>query len=357
MLRNAFRNTVALACYGSGTLAFYERLVGRSLTILAYHRVLPAEQKVAYFDPELAVTPETFREHCVVLGKHYTVLPLAAAVDALKTEPRTSLSDRPLAAVTFDDGYRDNLIYAAPVLEQNGLRATFFPVADLVGSNVPPWYDRAARALMSLARRGSIDKIWRELEQEYSLGTSFSWKQRPAPVNDAIAASKRLGPDQRKALLQRVEMEAGRTADWRTEDLIMDFTELRRLDAQGHEIGSHGCSHEILTGLGDARLVHEVTDSRKLLEAGLDRSVRSFSYPNGNVDERVSRAVQNAGYQFAVTTETGSNNEPDNPYLLKRWFIDETRLRGVIPRVSNALLRMELCGLADRVFLRKSRKK
>lgn len=355
MLRKAFRNAVALACYGSGTLAFYERLVGRSLTILAYHRVLPAELRAAYFDPGLAVTPETFRQHCKALGKHYTVLPLADAVDALKREPHRSAQDRPLAVLTFDDGYRDNLLYAAPVLQQTGLRATFFPVAELVGSDAPPWYDRVARALSSLARRGAIDKIWRDLEQEYCMAASFSWKERRAPVDKAIAASKRLRPDQRKALLERVELEAGCTAPWRPEDLIMDWTELRRLDAQGHEIGSHGCSHEILTGLDDSRLTYETTESRRLLEAGLCRSVRSFSYPNGDVDRRVSGAVKNAGYEFAVITESGVNTELDDSHLLKRWFIDETRLLGAIPPLSSVLLRMELCGLADRVFFRKSR--
>ena len=99
----------------------------------------------------------------------------------------------------------------------------------------------------------------------------------------------------------------------------------------------------------------EVVTSRKLIEENLNQSVASFSYPNGDVNDRVAQAVVSAGYRCAVTTETGSNDPQSDAYYLRRWFIHEERLSGLGRRPSTTLLRMELCGLAARVFRRQSR--
>src|SRR5262249_48692534 len=45
-------------------------------------------------------------------------------------------------AITFDDGYRDNYDYAAPILREYNLPATFFVTTEFIGSNVVPWWDR-----------------------------------------------------------------------------------------------------------------------------------------------------------------------------------------------------------------------
>jgi peptidoglycan/xylan/chitin deacetylase (PgdA/CDA1 family) len=345
----AIRTAVALACYGSGALAFWERLARGNVTILTYHRILPAERKKAYFNPHLAVTPECFYEHCVTLHEYFEVLPLAQAAKICEESQRPR---RPVAVVTFDDGYRDNFFYALPILKKSGLHATFFPVVDLLGSDSPPWYDRLARALSVLSIRGSINKIYNDLEPAYTPEILRSQRDGAASVNQIVADSKRLAPEQRKKLVETLEQQAGQPEDWPPEDLVMDWNELAELCAQGHEVGSHGCTHEILTALDDARLEEEVKTSREKLEKGLSRPVRCFSYPNGDVDDRVADAVRRAGYSAAVTTEPGANVDFRDPYRLKRRFVDETRLRAPAAPGTNALLRMEICGLADEVFLR-----
>ena len=60
-------------------LTLAEGRVRDQLVILCYHRVLPAGRKAAYFLPDLVVTPDAFRRHCLTLGRHYDVLPLCQA--------------------------------------------------------------------------------------------------------------------------------------------------------------------------------------------------------------------------------------------------------------------------------------
>jgi len=87
----------------------------RGLRILTYH-------SVGARDHDMNVRPEQFREQMEWLAKDKCVIPLDAA---LETEESV--------VITFDDGYRDNLVNAAPVLHALGLPATVFIVAGRVG--------------------------------------------------------------------------------------------------------------------------------------------------------------------------------------------------------------------------------
>jgi len=134
----------------SGALSAFERAARGALAVLCYHRVLPEAERARYHTPDLVVTPETLRAHCRILAERYTVAPLGTALAAWQ---RGEVSDRPLVAITFDDGYRDNMRYATPILRAHGLRATFYVIAGLVDTDEQPWYDIVGAAFGSAARR------------------------------------------------------------------------------------------------------------------------------------------------------------------------------------------------------------
>jgi len=344
------RLAVGSACRASLCLASAERSGRQGLVILCYHRVLPREQKTRYWMPDLVVTPEALRRHCLALRRFYDVLPLCEAFQALQTpRPRR----RPFAAITFDDGYRDNLRYAAPILGETGIRATFFIIADLIGVERAPWYDQMACAVLECQRqkqesgRGAISRLVDD-------------NGRNAPGDDhglparVVEHAKRLAPAKRQELLDElitgVDLDAGLSPD----DHIMNWNELRELSDAGHEIGSHGRSHQILTqvDVDDGMLESEVRGSRCVLEDGLGRPVSTFCYPNGDASDREAEAVAKAGYTCAVTVDPGSNGPGVDPYRLRRRFVHEDRLAGPLGTASSTLLRLELSGLADRVFFR-----
>jgi hypothetical protein len=102
----------------------------------------------------------------------------------------------------------------------------------------------------------------------------------------------------------------------------------------------------------EATLESEVAGSRRVLEKGLGGPVLTFCYPNGEASDRETGAVANAGYACAVTVDPGSNGPGVDPYRLRRRFVHEDRLAGPLGTASSTLLRLELSGLADRVFFR-----
>ena len=317
------RGLIAMSARLAGLTASAERRLGGALTILCYHRVLPAEQRAAYHDPELVVTPEVFAEHCRVLAKYYDVAPLAQSLAAWQGgAPAT----KPRAAITFDDGYIDNIRYAAPILADHGLKATFFVVAGLVGTESQTWYDRAGKALQALGRDPRTE----------------------------VGQAKSMTPQARLEWIAGLEKQAGTSPPGEL-DRIMDGAMLRALIAAGHEIGSHTMTHPLLPQLGAAELDFEIARSKSVLSTAANTDIVGFSYPNGDSTEAVRAVTQDAGYRYAVSADAGVNSADDHSIMaLKRWFISQDRLANAAGQPSADLLRMEISGLSHKLFGRAS---
>jgi len=95
------------------------------MLILAYHSVNPNRQDA------LSVHPDIFAKQMDILRQKYEVVTLDSLIQALAEHRNT---DR-MAAITFDDGYRDNFLYAYPLLRERNLPATIFLIASYIGTD------------------------------------------------------------------------------------------------------------------------------------------------------------------------------------------------------------------------------
>ena len=99
---------------------------GHRCLILLYHRI-----GTPITDPwTLAVSPERFEQHLALLRERFQPLALSALVTALQSG---NLPARGVA-LTFDDGYADNLLAGAPLLEQYTIPATVYVTAGHLGA-------------------------------------------------------------------------------------------------------------------------------------------------------------------------------------------------------------------------------
>jgi peptidoglycan/xylan/chitin deacetylase (PgdA/CDA1 family) len=254
------------------------------------------------------------------------VVPVDRAVAALaegRPMPKRAV------ALTFDDGYRDNLETALPILRRMGLQATFYLVPGLLDRSVRAWWETLAWAF---ARAAVTSVEWRG--RRLPAGPSEQSRQAMLGVAEEV---KRLSRADRDAAIDGL-IDALRPAGSEDEvaELFLDWEGARRL-AERAAVGSHTMYHAILSEETADDQAADLAESRRRLEEGLGVPAATLAYPNGtpaDYDADTLAAAGAAGYVGAVTTVDGWNDRATPRLELRRFVMDPVRglngLRGVV---------------------------
>jgi peptidoglycan/xylan/chitin deacetylase (PgdA/CDA1 family) len=274
--------------------------------ILAYHRVAAPD-----IDPwGLAVSPQHFDEQLDVLCRSRRPLPLSAFVKRLEADTLPSNA----IAITFDDGYVDNLHQARPALAARGVPATLFLATGFLGQQREYWWDELARAI--LLRTGPLDcdigserEPWRLVLAERTAADE-SWRAWEDPRTDHEAAylavwrRLRVMPASDRDQAMRALRRAAALPPPDTRALPMTAEDLSHLVADGlFDVGGHTVTHPVLPGLSAAHCHHEVHEGKLGCERLLNRRVAGFAYPHGAHDAEVRAIVKQCGFEWACSTE------------------------------------------------------
>jgi peptidoglycan/xylan/chitin deacetylase (PgdA/CDA1 family) len=308
------------------------RLTNQPLrAILMYHRV--AEPPA---DPwALCVSPANFAEQMAVLRTIATPVRLA---DLCTMEP-----DGPLVAVTFDDGYADNLYAARPILERYDVPATVFVSTDHIGNADGFWWDRLEHIFLHPGRLppGRLEvriggkRVHCQIDSAELCFTPedcqryagwVAWRQPPPTSRHATFYRlwdrlRNLAAEERESKLNLLAQWAGQPVR-ETRAACMSESELVRLfDSDLVEPGDHAASHTRLSALPPCEQLREVTDSRNRLQTLLSAPVRSFSYPFGgrrDYTRETVAIVQRAGFERACVNVPGIVNARTRPFEMPR---------------------------------------
>jgi peptidoglycan/xylan/chitin deacetylase (PgdA/CDA1 family) len=334
--KTVLRNSAARLLFKASLTAPHNRAGGR-LSIATFHRVLPAAQRAAYPYPGLVVTPEELDQLLRYFVAHYDCGSLAVQH---RRHVGGEATERPLLAVTFDDGQYDNLLYAHPVLQRHRVKASFFIPVIAIESRQLLWHDQLGFSVLALLRRGEAGReVLRRILGAAGLAACGTESQ----TGRTVAAAKTLALEARLRLVQDLTDGAG-SITVPTFARLMTFEEIAELAAAGHEIGSHSMTHCLMPECDDAALAYELGESRRILEDRVRCSIESFCYPNGDADIRTAKAVANAGYSRAVTTTWGSNGPGDDEFLLRRYDIDAAHVCDTGGKFVPALLAWRMSG-------------
>lgn len=296
------------------------------LSVLVFHRVVLAPDPLF---PEAMVVPR-FEAICRWVSEQFNVLPLDDAAERLRLGTLPSRA----AAITFDDGYADNLEVAAPVLRRYRMNATVFVATAFLEGGMM-WNDMVTEAVrLSALPALTIADIVPSLPSPLPLGNA---SQRRIALEAIIAAVKYLEPGERQAKVRAVVQRSGARLP---RQLMMDAEQVRALHRQGQSIGAHTITHPILASLSRDAACTEVLGSKQTLESLLGEPVTSFAYPNGKPDEdfvaESVEVVREAGFRAAVTTAWGAAHRDTDVLQLPRFTPwDRTPLRFAARMASN----------------------
>jgi peptidoglycan/xylan/chitin deacetylase (PgdA/CDA1 family) len=282
----------------------------RRLLVLAWHNVDPTW----CFPARPGAGRRGLQRQLAFLRRFCNVVPLGDALHAL--DRGDALPPRAVA-LTFDDGYRDHLDVAVPMLECLGLPATFFLVPGLLDGTARPWWE-ALGWIFTRATRDSV--VWEG--RTLGLRDDAGRRSTLAAVLEDLKRRDRLARDAAvDELVDRCSPE-GKPEE---RAAFLNWDGARELARRGFTVASHSLNHTILAEESRPEQERDLALSRRRLERELDRPVDLLAYPNGkrpDYSQATIDAARRAGYAHAVTTVEGWNR-PTTPRYEVRRFVQQ----------------------------------
>lgn len=261
--------------------------------ILCYHRVMPVEMigTDESFHRRLAVPLKNFEEHMSYLAEHQNVVSMDEVAEWLLSD-----SNEFIIAVTFDDGYKDNLTHALPILKKYKIPATIY-----ISSRFPEgecwmwWYE-----LWDILLKQEILVVDHQ-------GQNFQWKihslsEKNKCFNEMSSLLLRQKPDGLQNILTQLR-KSDDVHDYR--EYCLTWEDIKVLDKEPLiTIGAHTHSHHNLKHISEQEVISEMFMCKNLLERHLGHPIDHFAYPGGDpewIGEREYRLAQSFGWKTAVT--------------------------------------------------------
>jgi peptidoglycan/xylan/chitin deacetylase (PgdA/CDA1 family) len=305
------------------------------LTILRHHRVFADDERPLY---RIGVSASVLSGQLAMLADlGLTPLTLSDGLARLaEGMPGRSV------ALTFDDGYADNVERALPIIEAHGGRATFYLTAGLMEERRAPWWDELVHRL-ERSPRGRV-----RFEHEGGEWTlDLSSRPGRAAALAALMPAFRETPERQAARIEALGRATGvataapcALASW---DLAA------RLIERGMEVGAHTMNHPYLSLLDADRQRAEIAGSVRRVEERLGVRVRGLAYPGGDYDAATLEVVEALGLEHAVTTRAGDAAPDSRRHTLARRGLSDGACLGPGGRFSTRLARAEMDGAFDRL--------
>ena len=217
------------------------------------------------------------------LSRFYAIVPISEIVENIGDA-------KPRIAITFDDGFKDNLDNALPVLKALNLPATLFAVSNHIDSEHTFAHHRAARLIVESnpSLEGKTPK--RQL-RHFMTNEDYD-----VPVDER--------------------------------DRFMTSAELSSWAKQGFAVESHGQSHTPIAGLSEDQIKNELSASKDRLESICENKIQYFAFPIGK-DEHMSRRdlIEAAGYKAAFSSIYASVSANTDRYAIPRICMRESLSR------------------------------
>ncbi len=347
MLRGLVKTSIAAALHRTGADTMVRSLRGsdRLPVVVGYHRVVDdLRQYRETTIPALLISRTMLERHLDWIGRRFRVVSGAELEAWLDGGADVS---RPVATITFDDGYRDVYEHAVPLLKRKGMPAIVFVVSDLVGTARVLLHDRL---YLALARTSGSAAPWRALHRALAAAGASPTEGTTSSAASPFTATRRVLDRLRQAdvqsLVDTLEAEVGVDEAALEAMRPLSWEMLADMQRHGITVGAHTRTHPVLTNETPTVVSEETAGSRKHLESRLGVAVHHFAYPDGGFDRTAVKAVAAAGYRLAFTA--CRHRDSDYPGLtLPRTLLWERSSVDAWQRFSASILSCQLRGMFD----------
>ena len=346
-LRRAVKTGLYSAIRLSGGLTLLRWIQRSRVPILCYHSFVDGGIPPWVARGGLHLPVDRFRRQMRFLSRHYRVVSLDEFVESSISGRGRQLPPRSMA-ITFDDGYANNLNVAAPVLEEFGFPATIFLSTEYVTRGDLFWWDELALVLTKGAgQRITAPEPWRELDLTTTSGMLAALDGRE------ILGAATL--EERREMLDRLSTAiGGNVIDEDVRDRLRPLTWAEcGACPSGIVLGGHSAHHCILDALRPEALARDVTACREALrhELGME-APPVFCYPDGRWTPDVQAAVAKAGFAAAAEARPEPREETLAERMFDRWAIRRVGVNSSVDLTAYAACVSGLPGMIGRFAAR-----
>jgi peptidoglycan/xylan/chitin deacetylase (PgdA/CDA1 family) len=297
----------------SRVLSHVSTLGPRGVVILRYHSIRENPERHSAYLPGIMHSVQRFEDHMRLLASAYTPVTMD---DVVRFAEEGAQIPQRAVAVTFDDGFADNLEVAAPVMNRYGIKAAVYVSVGFIETGRILWFVRLRNAFDKTTARA-----WNGVQGDNEFDLSQRTAKREAFLEASRACAQTTGEKQ-EALLSMLEHRLGEARLDEENRLMLTWAQIRALHEQGHIVGSHTMTHPNLAHVALDEVVRELNDSKRIMETNTQFPIDHFSYPKPILvpyfTEQTSAKVRLSGYRTAVTCEPGRFRSGDDVMRISR---------------------------------------
>jgi peptidoglycan/xylan/chitin deacetylase (PgdA/CDA1 family) len=278
--------------------------------ILWYHGICDESFNLLRGFDERHVSGTMFKKQLRYLKRRgYTFITMTDLVNTVKKKEKMDK----IVTLTFDDGFKNVVENAYPIMKDFGVKGCFYLVSDLIGTNELLWTDFIETVIRN-QNIGKFQFIFKGATINYQLGDKKSYEYA---MKDVKAKLRALPDKDRVGHLK--QFADHKLYNVPKEFMMATWEQLKRLDPNILEIGGHTKRHPNCANLTtDSELEDEIYSSKNDIERNTGRKIAHFCYPAGSYNNAVISGLQKYGYESAVTIENGFNDETSDLFRLKR---------------------------------------
>lgn len=296
-IRNVF-----LKVFDKLRLNDFFRLINRNkLIILLFHGI---SKSSFTFTHEQYLTISNFLKVIMFLiKKKYKFISLTEWVDLVNN--KKNIKNR-YAILTFDNGFKNIIDYAYPIMKKYYVKGCFFVISDLIGTNQLLWTD-SIELFFRNYKNSKFKFTFKDKRIEYSLTSKLEIKKASS---DIVNKLRTLNYKERILHLKQFNLKtnAKNIKIFPKEYTISNWKELRSLDKNILEIGCQTKTHTLLDILkSEDEFYKELFLSKKKIEEEIGYPIKHLSYPSGSYDKYVIQFARKYGYSTGVSVEYGFN--------------------------------------------------
>lgn len=329
----SLKETIKQGILQSGLLRIKQWTLPPTALILYFHSVSPdRDVQKSHIGPGITATTDTFREYMRILRNRFHPVTLDDIAECLEEKKEIPVRS---VALTFDDGFYDNYHYAAPIMEEFDIRATFYLTSACVEHQTLPWFCKLLFLFENTKNKGVFHDSF--AKRDWNLDSPE--EHREAYLYHLYECARFSWKEQNEHIL-RLEENLNLCYNEGQAPAMMTWEQAKQLIHRGHIIGNHTFSHPNVAYISPEDRQIEIVESHRLLEERLEHPVKHFSYPhpclNPQHDTASDDLVRSLGYRTIALTEQGWVRSNSSQHALQRVSIAEMPIKAFLWKLETA---------------------